>query len=511
MVDSTAIISVFVVLFAVFVFLGFYGSRWRKGDLGQMHEWALAGRRLGSTLVFFLVGADLYTAYTFVAVPSGVFASGSLYFFAVPYVAITFGVALAFMPKLWTVSKQNGYITGSDFVKDRFKSRLLAVLIAITGIVAVLPYIALQIVGMQAVLAAMLYGVGGATQNVEEISLIVAFVILAAFTFTSGLRGATLTAVFKDILIWFTVIVTIAAVVSQIGGFGTAFANVKPNYVTLPSSLVSGYATLVLGSALALYLYPHAVNGVLSAENEHKLRLSTSFLPLYGIGLALLALFGILIYSEPTALSFLNHFPAATRGIYVVPSLIINALPGWLAGIALLGVFVGGLVPAAIMAIAQANLLTRNIIKELKPNLTQKGEASIAKWASAAFKFIALGFVFAAPATYAIQLQLLGGILIIQLLPSLFIGLYTDWFKKEALILGLLGGIVSGIYMAIEANMKFGALKTSLFSTTFGSLYIAIIAVGINLLITIAVSSVIPKGPKVVETSQQPTPVGAGH
>ena len=168
-----------------------------------------------------------------------------------------------------------------------------------------------------------------------------------------------------------------------------------------------------------------------------KLRLSTSFLPLYGIGLALLALFGILIYSEPSALSFLNHFPAATRGIYVVPSLIINALPGWLAGIALLGVFVGGLVPAAIMAIAQANLLTRNIIKELKPNLTQKGESSIAKWASAAFKFIALGFVFAAPTTYAIQLQLLGGILIIQLLPSLFIGFYTDWFKKEALILGL--------------------------------------------------------------------------
>ena len=511
MVDTTTILSVFIVLFAVFVFLGFYGSRWRKGDLAQMHEWALAGRRLGTTLVFFLVGADVYTAYTFVAVPSGVFASGSLYFFAVPYVAITFGVALAFTPRLWTVSRQNGYITGSDFVKDRFQSRLLAILIAITGIVAVLPYIALQIVGMQAVLASMLYGVGGATQNIEEISLIVAFVILAAFTFTSGLRGATLTAIFKDILIWFTVIVTIAVVVSQIGGFHQAFANVKPNYITLPSGLVSGYATLVLGSALALYLYPHAVNGVLSAESEHKLRLSTSFLPLYGIGLAFLALFGILIYSEPSALSFLNHFPAATRGIYVVPSLILNALPGWLAGIALLGVFVGGLVPAAIMAIAQANLLTRNVIKEFKPNLTVKGESSIAKWASAAFKFIALGFVFATPATYAIQLQLLGGILIIQLLPALFIGLYTNWFRKEALILGLLGGIFSGIFMAIEANLSFGALKTSLFHTTFGSLYIAVIALGLNLLITVVLSAVIPRKAIQVQPSQQAPPAGAGH
>lgn len=485
-------ISVFVVLFAIFSFVGFYASRWRKGDLNSLSEWALAGRKLGTTLAFFLVGADIYTAYTFVAVPSGVFAKGSLYFFAVPYVAITFGVALAFTPKLWKLARKNGYVTGSDFVKDRFNSRLLSILIAITGIVAVLPYIALQIVGMQAVLSAMLVGIGGNAQLVEEISLIIAFIILAAFTFTSGLRGATLTAVIKDVLIWLTIVVVIGSVLWTIGGFGHAFENVKANYVTLPSGLVPGYATLVLGSALALYLYPHAINGVLSAESAKKLRLSTSFLPLYGIGLALLALFGILIYSVPSAMSFLNNFPASSRGIYVVPSLILNTLPGWLAGVALLGVFVGGLVPAAIMAIAQANLLSRNIIKELKPNLTARGESRIAKWASAVFKFIALGFVFAVPATYAIQLQLLGGVLILQLLPALFFGLYIGWFRKEALIVGLLGGIASGIFMALEAN-NFGALTTSLFSTPFGSLYIAVIALALNLILTVGITAILPR------------------
>jgi len=91
---------------------------------------------LGATLAFFLLGADIYTAYTFVAVPSSLYANGALYFFAVPYVAITFGVALVFMPRLWTLSRKNGYITGSDFVRDKFGSRVLAILIAITGIVA---------------------------------------------------------------------------------------------------------------------------------------------------------------------------------------------------------------------------------------------------------------------------------------------------------------------------------------------------------------------------------------
>lgn len=483
------VIASFGVLFAVFVFLGFYGSRWRKGDLNQLSEWALAGRRLGTFLAFFLVGADVYTAYTFVAVPSGVFASGSLYFFAVPYVAITFGIAIAFTPKLWKLSREKGYVTGSDYVKDRFQSRSLGILTAITGIVAVLPYIALQLVGMQAVLASMLVGVGDA-HTIEEVALLAAVIILAAFTFTSGLRGATLTAVFKDALVWTAVITVIVAVLIKVGSFGPIFAAVPgPQYVTVPSSTVPGYATLVLGSAIALYLYPHTINGTLSAQSPHKLRLSTSFLPLYGLGLAFLALFGIIIYSLPSALSFLKNFPAGSQGIYVVPSIILSVLPGWLAGVALLGVFVGGLVPAAIMAIAQANLLTRNIIKEYRPGLTPQGESRIAKWVSAFMKFLALAFVFLTPATYAIQLQLLGGILVAQLFPSLFISLYTGWFRREGLIVGLLAGIFSGIYMAIATNAANGyQLKSSLFASPFGSLYIAVIALAINLVLAGAVS-----------------------
>ena len=485
------IIIPFLSLFILFIFLGFYGKNWRKGDLNDVHEWSLAGRKLGTTLVFFLIGADLYTAYTFVAVPSGIFAKGPLYFFAVPYVALTFAVALVTMPKLWSVSREKGYITASDFVKDRFNSLTLSVLIAITGIVAELPYIALQIVGMQAVLTVMLAGTSNA-QTVEEIALVIAFVILAAFTYTSGLRGATLTAVFKDILIWITMIAVIVIVPISIGDFGHAFKQVKPSYVTLSDSLVPAYFTLILGSALALYLYPHAVNGVLSAESAHKLRTSTALLPLYGIGLAIMALMGVLVYSVPSAMNFLSGFPESSRGILVVPSLILNTMPGWLAGVALLGIFVGGLVPAAIMAIAQANLLTRNIIKEIKPNMSPRSEIRITKISSAAFKFVALGFVFVVPATYSISLQLLGGIIIVQILPAVFFGLYIKSLRKQPVIVGLIVGIFSGIYM-IEAANNFGPPTSSLLSSTFGPLYIAVIALALNLAISFVGSAIINK------------------
>ena len=488
----------FVGLFVLFIVLGFYGKYWRRGDLNHVHEWSLAGRRLGTALVFFLIGADIYTAYTFVAIPSGVFAKGSLYFFAIPYVGLTFGVALVTMPRLWSLSREKGYITASDFVKDRFSSKILSILIAMTGIISLLPYIALQIVGMQSVLTVMLSGTAN-SNTVEEISLLIAFVILAAFTYTSGLRGATLTAVFKDILIWITVIALIVVVPLSIGGgggggFATAFKNVKKQtYITLSESLVPGYTTMVLGSALALYLYPHAINGVLSSESAQKLRTSTALLPLYGVGLAIMALMGILVYAVPSAMNFLSHFPESSRGILVVPSLILYTMPGWFSGIALLGIFVGGLVPAAIMAMSQASLLTRNIIKEIKPNMPASSEIRITKISSTAFKFIALGFVFVVPATYAISLQLLGGILIVQILPAVFFGLYVkSSLRKEPLIVGLLVGIFSGIYM-VEYTNNFGALTSSLFHTTFGSLYVAVIALVFNLIISFGGSAIMNK------------------
>ncbi len=478
-----ATIIPFLGLFALFIVLGFYGKYWRRGNLNDIHEWSLAGRKLGTTLVFFLLGADIYTAYTFVAIPSGVFAKGSLYFFAIPYVALAFGVALVTMPRLWALSKEKGYITASDFIKDKFGSKTLAVLVAITGIVSLLPYIALQIVGMQSVLIVMLSGITN-SHTVQEISLLVAFVILAAFTYTSGLRGATLTAILKDILIWITVVAVIIVVPLSIGGFGTAFRDVKPSYVTVPNSLVTGYATLILGSALALYLYPHAINGVLSSESVHKLRRSTALLPLYGIGLAIMALMGILVYAVPPAMNFLSHFPESSRGILVVPSLILYSMPPWFTGIALLGIFIGGLVPAAIMAMSQANLLTRNIIKEIRPNTSASSEIRITKISSTVFKFVALGFVFTIPATYAISLQLLGGILIIQILPAVFFGLYIKSLRKEALIPGLLVGIFSGTFM-VEYTNHFGALTSSLFNIPiFGSLYIAVVALTFNLTIS---------------------------
>src|SRR5512146_1188809 len=177
MIDLVAL-GVFIALFVFVTVLGFVAARWRRGDLDQLHEWGLAGRRFGTIVTWFLLGGDLYTAYTFIAVPALVFGAGAIGFFALPYTIIVYPFVFLVMPRLWSVARKRHYITPADFVRGRYASRTLALAVALTGILATMPYIALQLVGIQVVLAGM--GIQG------DWPLVVAFVVLAAYTYFSG-------------------------------------------------------------------------------------------------------------------------------------------------------------------------------------------------------------------------------------------------------------------------------------------------------------------------------------
>ncbi len=292
----TAII-VFVALFVFVTWLGFFAARWRRGDLGLLSEWGLGGRRFGSWITWFLLGGDLYTAYTFVAVPALMFGAGAIGFFAVPYTIMVYPIVYLVFPRLWAVAHKHGYVTSPDFVRGRYGNRWLALAIAITGMVATMPYIALQLVGMQVVIGAM----GVETSGwIGDLPLIIAFVILAAFTYTSGLRAPAMIAVVKDLLIYLTVIAAIIVVPIELGGYGKIFAAIPSPKLLLAAppagswGSFSAYATLAFGSACALFLYPHSITGVLSASSARAIRRNAAALPAYSMVLALLALLGFM-------------------------------------------------------------------------------------------------------------------------------------------------------------------------------------------------------------------------
>src|SRR6201985_1882331 len=226
----TALI-VFILLFGFVTWLGFMAAHWRKGDLDLLHEWGLGGRRFGTIVTWFLIGGDLYTAYTFIAVPALAFGAGAIAFFAVPYTIMIYPILFLVFPRLWQVCHKHNYITPADFVRGRFGNRWLALAVTVTGIVATTPYIALHLGGLQVVIWAM--GVSG-TGYLADLPLLIAFVILAAFTYSSGLRAPASIAIVKDLLIYITAFAAVIIVPIELGGFRQIFASVPAKKVLLP-------------------------------------------------------------------------------------------------------------------------------------------------------------------------------------------------------------------------------------------------------------------------------------
>ncbi|NML47530.1 sodium:solute symporter [Ramlibacter sp. G-1-2-2] len=486
---------VFVALFIFVTVLGFFAAHWRRGDLAHLDEWGLGGRRFGTIVTWFLLGGDLYTAYTFVAVPALVFGAGATGFFAVPYTVLIYPFAFVVFPKLWAVAKRHGHVTAADFVSARHGSRMLGLAIAVTGIVATMPYIALQLVGIEVVIGALGFQTTGL---VGDIPLIIAFAILAAYTYTSGLRAPAMIAIVKDLLIYLTIIVAVIVIPAQLGGFGAIFGAVPADKLLLKSpdatSLngYSAYATLAVGSALALFLYPHSVTALLASASGDTIRRNTALLPAYSLVLGLLALLGYMALASGVKdmPEFAPYFKAFGPN-FAVPALFLHFFPSWFVGVAFAAIGIGALVPAAIMSIAAANLYTRNIHKEFfNRDMAHHEETQVAKYCSLIVKVGALVFILGLPLTFAIQLQLLGGIWIIQTLPAVVLGLYTRVLEYRGLLLGWAAGIVTGTWMAASLHFASSTFTIHLFGMAVPG-YAAVWSLVINLLVAFVVSTVV--------------------
>ncbi|MGI4829714.1 MAG: monocarboxylate uptake permease MctP [Janthinobacterium lividum] len=479
---STALL-VFCLFFVLVTAAGFLAARWRRpaGGIHTLEEWGLAGRSFGTWITWFLLGGDLYTAYTVIAVPAALYGAGALGFFATPYAILIYPYMMAVMPRLWSACHQLGAVTLADFVRARYALRPLTVAVALTGILSLMPYIALQLVGIRVVIAAL--GVRG------EWPLIVAFLILAAYTYSSGLRAPAIIAVVKDVMLYVVVLVSLVWLPMRLGGYAHIFAvagqalatHTPPGSTMLKPAQFLPYSTLAIGSALALMLYPHTATAVMSAQSANTIRRNAAMLPAYSLLLGLIALLGYVALAAGVVTKETNQ---------AVPLLFLKMFPGWFAGFCLSAVAIGALVPAAIMSIAASNLFTRNLWGEFASKaLTPQQEASMSKLVSLLVKFGALVFVLYLPAPYAIEMQLLGGIWITQLFPSVVCGLFTRWFHPWALLAGWAAGMATGTAMTWSLG-----LKSSVYVVPhIGGMYAAVPAVIVNLLVAAVLTAVLPR------------------
>ena len=475
--------AVFLFFFLLVSVMGFVAAYWRRPKtLAHIDEWGLGGRQFGIWITWFLVGGDFYTAYTVIAVPALVYARGAYGFFALPYTILVYPIVFVIMPKLWSVAAQRGHVTAADVVHGSYGSRKLELAVALTGAAATMPYIALQLVGMQVVIKAL--GVTG------EWPLIAAFLVLAFYTYSAGLRAPALIAFVKDIMIYIVVFAAVAIIPRHLGGYAAVFASAQHVFaakggnigLTLQTPLMLPYATLALGSAMAGFMYPHTLTGIFASKSADTIRKNAIMLPAYTVLLGLIAMLGYMAYAAGIHVQDNND---------VVPALFNAIFPSWFAGFAFAAIAVGALVPAAVMSIGAANLFTRNFWKAyVNPAVTPAQEATVAKLASMAVKVGALLCIIFLPTQFAIDLQLLGGLWILQTFPAVVFGLFTRWFRAPALLAGWAVGLVGGTTVAYLDGLK--PVHVLHFGGMGYGMYTGLLALAVNVLVVLVLNVLLP-------------------
>ena len=435
---TALLITSFIVLSVVLI--GFIAGR-NKSSRSSVEEWSVGGRRFGSLLVWLLVGADLYTAYTFLGLTSTAFSAGSIAFFAIPYTIIAFFVSYFYLPKLWEVSNKHKLTTLADYAKGRFDSKFLSLLIAIVGVFMLIPYIDLQLAGIQDTLT-----VAGTGYINIKVVVIISFLLVALYTFFSGIKGPAYTAVLKDILVWVIMLFLVVSIpVIHFGSWGSMIDKLvsdSPELLTIPTTGPKGipwFLTASLVSGLALFMWAHAVTGVFTAKSADVLRKNAIYLPFYNIVLILVVFLGLAAYLV---------LPEGSDPRFALLTLIQVSYGGVVQGLAYSTIALASLIPCSIMAIGASNLFANNIYRDfINPNVKPEKLTMITR--SMVFVVIGLALIFGMLfPTALVSLQLLGVSGMVQIFPAIVFSLFWRNQTKEATIAGLLVGlgVTFGVY-----------------------------------------------------------------
>ncbi|MFJ8677154.1 sodium:solute symporter [Streptomyces sp. NPDC093589] len=457
-------------------------------ELPHPTGWALGGRGLGTLSTGFLMGGTVITAYTYVAIPGLMFGAGGLALYALTYLLLLTPLVTLILPRLHRIATRHGMVTAADYVRARHGSHALALAVALTGILATMPYLALQVIGMATLLDAMGLPAGTVAGC---LGLILLFGLFAAATQPAGLRATARIAPVKALLTTLALGVALGLAITRLGGPGAVFAAADHRLAAQGLSLVVppqsafAYATLALGTALAQPMYPQIVTVALAARDHRRLRAATSTLPLWAGLLALTALLGVAalaagIRTRP------GHAELA------VPLLIRSLTPDWLTGLLFGALAVGALLPACVMATSMSTLLVRNVYTEyLNPTATPKHEVRIARTGSLCIVAGAVLFALVLHPQDAVNLHLLGGVWILQTLPAVAIALFTRWFHHRALIAGWAAGMTVGT--SLLCLHDFSSVVNLGIGPLHASVYAALIALALNLAVSAALTPVLDR------------------
>ena len=455
------------------ILLGLSGVRGVKMD---PQEYIVGGRRIGALLLWLLLAGDIYTTFTFLGAAGWAYGKGAPAYYILCYGTIAYIISFFLAPAIHRIARERGYLTGPDFFADRYGSKLLGALVALLGFLMLVPYVTLQLTGLQ-----ILLQIAGYNTFNPLAAVAIGFFVVAIFTFAAGLRGAAFASVAKDLLVLLGVI--FAGILLPIHFFHSpagaldAVLHDHPGWLTIggptaPNGITWVVTTTIL-TGCGFFMWPQSMAAIYSARDEDTLRRNAVFLPFYQVMLLLVFFAGF------TALEVLPGLkgPAADQSFMLV---VQKTYSPWVLGFVAAAGTLAALIPAAGQLLAAASIVGKNVFADYGIARDPAAQTRTTRILVLVVALLAFGFWALAKVTL-VGLLLIGYNGITQLFPGVVLGVATRRPPALAVGAGLVAGILTLVYFALINTGQVTGINTGL------------IALAINIAVTALLWAVVPR------------------
>ena len=443
--SSAIVIIVVTILIALYL-----GSTARRNKEMNLEQWTVGGRGFGVLFVFLLLAGEIYTTFTFLGGSGFAYGVGGPAAYILAYGAIAYVLSYFILPRIWRYASEHKLISQPDYFATRFRSPALGILVAVVGVVAIVPYLQLQITGLGLIMEATSYG---AINNV--LAMVIGMVVLAVFVTLSGIHGTAWTAVLKDIVVLAVVLIVGIALPAHVGGLQAMFQKIdtlRPHFLILYNNGmgVPWFMSTVALTGVGFYMWPHAFGAVYTAKNERVFRRNATFLPLYQL---------ILLFVFFAGFAAILIVPGLKNTNLALLAAVQKVFPSWFVGVVGGAGVLTALVPGSLLLMTGATLIAENVYRPLA-HADAKQVQNVARIMVWVFAAVTLYFSINSNATI-VTLLLMGYNFVTQLFPSVLLSLFTrQGVNKMGAAAGIVVGVIMVIYFMLSGNLILWGINT---------------------------------------------------
>ncbi len=425
------------------------GLRARHGREMDLEQWTVGGRGFGGVFVFLLMAGEIYTTFTFLGGSGYAYGHGGPAYYILGYGCLAYVMSYWLLPPIWRYARQHRLVSQPDYFASKYASPALGILVAVVGIVALIPYLVLQFKGLGIIVDTASYGA-----IPPAAAIWIGAAVVTVYVMVSGVHGSAWTSVAKDVLILAVVVfLGLYLPIHLYGGFGAMFGAIeaaKPGFLALPArgESVTWFDSTVLLTALGFYMWPHSVGAVFTARTDKAFRQNAIVMPLYQLILAFVFFVGFAAVLKVPGLKGPQIDLALFR-------LSIQTFPPWFVGVIGAAGVLTALVPGSMIMMTAATLLANNIYRPLRGASPQQ-VVTLARWLVPIVALVAVIFTLRGGQTI-VALLLMGYSFVTQLFPALVMSLRRENPLTSA---GVMAGILVGIATVAATSLTHSSMAT---------------------------------------------------